>query len=197
MKVLLISDREMESLWEYYSPEKVKGVELIISCGDLKAVYLEFLVTMINKPLIYVHGNHDESYVKHAPEGCVCIDDDVVEINGLKIAGLGGSRRYRDGEFQYTERQMAKRCRKLKKKIKKAGGIDVFVSHAPMAGYGDMEDLPHQGFQCFAQFLEEVKPAYMFYGHVHKEYGNYPTSFSYNEGKTHIQNAYGYHIWDL
>ena len=51
MKILLISDEESPSLWDYYQPEKLSCVDLILSCGDLKREYLEFLVTMTNKPL--------------------------------------------------------------------------------------------------------------------------------------------------
>ena len=58
MKILLVSDVECPALWDHFRPDRVEGVELIISCGDLKHEYLEFLVTMINKPLLYVPGNH-------------------------------------------------------------------------------------------------------------------------------------------
>ena len=92
---------------------------------------------------------------------------------------------------------MAKRVRKLKKKIRKAGGIDILLTHAPMAGYGEMEDLCHKGFECFKEILDEFKPKYMFYGHVHPEYGNYGGEFSYNNGKTKIMNVCGVHFLDL
>ena len=56
MKVLAVSDIESPSLYDYFSPEKVEGVELIVGCGDLRMEYLEFLVTMMNVPLIYTWG---------------------------------------------------------------------------------------------------------------------------------------------
>ena len=43
MKILVIADEEVKSLWDYYDREKTKDVDLIISCGDLKPQYLEFL----------------------------------------------------------------------------------------------------------------------------------------------------------
>ena len=91
MKILLLADEPSRSLWDYFSPDKVKDVELIISCGDLPAAYLEFLVTMCHAPVLYVPGNHDESYVKQPPEGCECIDGTMFCWNGLRIFGL---RRY-------------------------------------------------------------------------------------------------------
>ena len=89
MKILVISDQIDPYLYDYYTPNKLKDIDLIISCGDLPARYLEFLVTVASKPLFYVHGNHDTAYLRHAPEGCVDIDGRVYEYKGLRIAGLG------------------------------------------------------------------------------------------------------------
>ncbi len=55
MRILAVSDIESKSLYDFFSPEKVEGVELIIGCGDLREEYLEFLVTMMNVPLLYIH----------------------------------------------------------------------------------------------------------------------------------------------
>ena len=52
MRILLVADKEEKNLWDYFHKDKVKGVDLIISCGDLDPKYLEFLVTMVNKPLL-------------------------------------------------------------------------------------------------------------------------------------------------
>ena len=92
MKILLVSDVECPALWDHFRPDRVEGVELIISCGDLKHEYLEFLVTMINKPLLYVPGNHDVRYITNPPEGCESIDDCVFTYKGIRIGGLGGCR---------------------------------------------------------------------------------------------------------
>ena len=67
MRILAIADVESKALWDYYEPERVKGLDLIISCGDLAPEYLEFLVTMANCPLLYVHGNHDNRYINNPP----------------------------------------------------------------------------------------------------------------------------------
>ena len=61
MKVLVVSDVEDTLLYDHFRKERVAGVELIISCGDLKQDYLDFLMTMVNVPMIYVRGNHDDS----------------------------------------------------------------------------------------------------------------------------------------
>ena len=117
MKILAVSDIESKFFYDYYSPGKLKDFDLIIGCGDLEVAYLEFLVTMANCPLLYIHGNHDDHF-KREPEGCVCIDDDIFEFKGVRIMGLGGCFRYRDGKYMYTEHQMKSRIRKLKFKFK-------------------------------------------------------------------------------
>ena len=170
MNILLISDEESKFLWDYYQPGKLDGIDLIISCGDLKAEYLRFLVTMCTAPLYYVHGNHDDRYENDPPEGCVCIDDELVEFQGVRILGLGGCPRYSPGKYQFSERQMRARIRRLWWPLHKAGGVDIVVSHAPLRGHGDADDLPHRGFRCFNEFLEKRKPRYWFYGHVHMRY---------------------------
>ena len=170
MKILALADEECSSLWDYYTPGKLSGYDLIISCGDLKASYLSFLVTMGRCPLFYVHGNHDESYKKRPPEGCDCIDDKLIIYNGLRIVGLGGCRKYREGAYQYTDKQMEKRIRKLKRAIKIVGGVDIVVCHAAPKGMGDDEDYAHRGFDALIPFLNQYKPQYLLHGHVHMNY---------------------------
>ena len=114
MKILVISDEECPALWEYYVPGRLDGFDLIISCGDLKADYLSFLVTMAKCPVLYVHGNHDGGYDHGPPEGCDCIDDKLLVYNGVRILGLGGCRKYHPGPYQYTEKEMRRRIRKLR-----------------------------------------------------------------------------------
>ena len=154
MKILAVADEESKYLWDYYEPEKLRDVDLIIGCGDLNRRYLEFLATMAPVPVLYVHGNHDESYDEHPPHGALCIDDDVYSYKGLRIMGLGGSCRYRTGAWQFTEAEMKKRIRRLHGKITRLGGVDILVTHAPVHGYGDFSDPPHRGFTVFREVLD-------------------------------------------
>lgn len=172
MKILFVSDEESSYYWDHYSPEQFKDIDLIISCGDLKPQYLSFLVTLSHVPVLYVHGNHDERYITSPPEGCICIEDDIYVYKGIRIMGLGGSMRYRPGHFQYTEKQMQKRYRRLRHKIFLKRGIDILVTHSPAKGLNDGTDLPHQGFAVFRDIMQKHKPKYFVHGHVHKSYGH-------------------------
>lgn len=166
MNILCLADEEDSFLYEYYSKDKTKDVDLILSCGDLKKEYLEFIVTMSNKKLVYVNGNHDNEPI----DGGICAEDDLVVVNGIRILGLGGSVRYSGGKNQYTENQMKWRIIKLLPKIKKAGGIDIILTHVPLRGYGDLQDYAHQGFECFKFLLDRYSPKYLIHGHVHMNY---------------------------
>ena len=168
--ITCIGDEEDPLLYSDSIRHYLKDCDFIISVGDLSAKYLEYIITMTDKPLFYIHGNHDAALLENPPEGCICIDDDLVVYQGIRILGLGGSYRYNSDTLQYTEVQMKSRIRKLKWKIAKAKGADIIVTHAPIAGYGDLKDYAHQGFDCFLKLLDDLKPRFWFYGHVHKSY---------------------------
>lgn len=170
VKILFIADEPSPVLWDYFDRSRLDGIDLIISCGDLPPQYLSFLATFFMGPVLYVHGNHDDCYLDTPPDGCTCIDDRVYEFEGIRIAGLGGSMRYRKGTFQYTEKQMLWRTLKLQYQIFRHKGLDILVSHAPAYGLNDGTDLPHRGFQCFHRLLEKYHPGYFVHGHMHFSY---------------------------
>ena len=196
MKILAISDEECAALWDYYTPGRLDGIDLIIACGDLKSSYLSFLVTMARCPVLYVAGNHDGHYAKRPPEGCDPIDDHYVIFNGVRIIGLGGCRQYHPGPHQYTESQMRRRIRKLRFQLWRNKGVDIVVTHAAPAGLGDAEDAAHRGFQALRDLLDKYHPSHLLHGHVHITYGhNTPRELDYNGTK--IINAYERYIFEI
>ena len=227
MKILLIADHEEKALWDDWNDRtarELSDVGLILSAGDLDADYLEFLVTMLNVPLVYVRGNHDGSYDKKPPEGCINADGRIVDVQcgkrgakqTVRILGLGGSMRYRDNAGDmYTEREMKSRVAKLKKGMfrdtvagrldrGRRGEIDILLTHAPCRGYGDMSDVAHTGFECFDQLIRKHRPRLHVYGHVHLEYGpdrggsegGFSRMITHPAG-TQMINASGYYITEL
>ena len=195
MRILAVSDIESKSLYDFFSPDKVEGVELIIGCGDLREEYLEFLVTMMNVPLLYIHGNHDDHF-KREPEGCVCIDDKFYEYKGIRFVGLGGSFRYRDGKYMYTEGEMKRRIFKLMPKLHFHKGFDVLVTHCPARHLNDFDTITHRGFDCFNKLLEKYRPKLFMHGHIHRNYGARIPQKSEHDG-TLVINASDYCIFDI
>ena len=195
MKILAVSDVESPYLFEHYRPGRLDGIDLILSCGDLHPEYLEFLVTMARCPLLYVHGNHDDGRSRE-PEGCVCIDGKLYEYRGVRILGLGGCHRYREGKYQYTEREMRRRIFRLGYRIGRSEGFDILLTHAPARGINDFDTMAHRGFGCFTGLLDRYRPRFFVHGHIHKEYGrNIPQRTA--RGVTEVINACGYCIFEI
>ena len=195
MKILAVSDEVSKQYYDYYTPGMLDGVDLILSCGDLNREYLEFLVTMSHCPLLYVHGNHDARFDQAPPEGCICVDGKLYVHDGVRILGLGGSYRYRDGKHMYTERQMRRRPWRLRPSVWKSKGFDILLTHAPARHFNDLDTMAHRGFECFGELVERYQPKYFIHGHIHKSYGMHIPQCA-QLGETTVINACGHCLFD-
>ena len=196
MKILAVADEESKYLWDYYEEGKLEGIDLILSAGDLNPKYLSFLVTLATVPVLYVHGNHDDKYEQDPPEGCTCIEDKIFVYNGVRILGLGGSMRYRPGKHHYTDREMARRVRKLRFSLLRKGGFDILLTHAPAYQLNDGRDLPHQGFRIFKTLMDKYKPKFFIHGHMHMNYGIRQKRYD-KYGTTQVINAYERCVFEI
>lgn len=194
-KILLLSDEIDPYYYQYWKESNFDGIDLIISCGDLSARYLEFIATMFNGEVLYVPGNHDSRYLQHPPLGCINIDDEIYTWRGIRFLGLGGSMRYKPGPYQYTQQEMNKRVRKLWFKLLKSNGFDVLVTHSPAYKEHDGKDLCHTGFEAFVTLIKKYHPKYFFHGHVHMNYGEYPREYTIED--TTVINAYSSYIFEI
>jgi len=99
LKILAVSDVVVDRLYSAQIAEHFRDIDMILGCGDLPYEYLEFLVSVLNVPLLYVPGNHDPQYDEQNPaaqaDGCDILDQRVTRVKGLNLAGLGGSIRYK------------------------------------------------------------------------------------------------------
>jgi Icc-related predicted phosphoesterase len=195
MRILTVADEEAKYLYDFYQSGRLDEYDLILAAGDLNRHYLEFLVTMARCPVLYIHGNHDEDFDKYPPEGCECIEDQIYVYQGVRILGLGGSYKYRDGTHMYSEAQMRRRIARLWFQIWKHKGFDILMTHAPAYQINDLDDLPHRGFECFVGLLEKYQPKYFIHGHVHRNYGMKIPRVC-RRGETTIINAYEYFAFD-
>ncbi len=192
MRILAVSDQVVDAVHSGAIEERFGEVELVISCGDLPYSYLEYIVTMLNVPCFYVHGNHDRPEYRAngstltEPGGWINLDGRTVEAEGVLLAGLEGSIRYKPGaRYQYTERQMAWKvsCMApglLLNRLRFRRYLDVLVTHSPPRGIHDGDDPPHRGFECFLGFMDVFRPRYLLHGHKHV-YGPEPTRTRYAE----------------
>ena len=196
MRILLLADEESKVYWDFFNKADFDGIDLIVSCGDLKASYLSFLATMTGLPVLYVRGNHDDSYAQQGPDGCICIEDSVYNYNGIRFMGLGGCNRYKPGKNQFSEKEMKKRYKKMKGQLFWNKGIDELVTHAPAAGIHDDCDECHKGFEVFNEIIEKYKPKFFVHGHVHMNYGRkFPREDMV--GETRVVNAYQRYVIEI
>jgi len=164
VRVLAVADEEVATL-----PSRARDlqVDLVLGAGDLGWDYLEELVAIVGVPAAFVPGNHDPSTARGAgPRGMVDLDEQVVTIGGLRLAGLGGCVRYNAGGHQYTQKQYDRRARRL---LKRAGDapVDVLLTHAPPLGLGDGDDPSHLGISALHGVLETLRPTWHLHGHIH------------------------------
>ncbi len=176
LKILAVSDMVTDRLYSADLAQRLPDIKLILGCGDLPYEYLEFLVTLMNVPLLYVPGNHDPVYKENNrltyAEGCEILDLRFKRILGLNIAGIGGSIRYHPhGPNQYSQSEMYFRLAsfipKLMLKLHRNGRkLDVVIAHSPPRGIHDDVDPAHVGFSALHNFIHLMKPHYFLHGHT-------------------------------
>ena len=179
MKILFISDKVVERLYSPKIAERHKDIDLIIGCGDLPYYYLEFIVCMLNVPLLYVHGNHDpeKEYLPDgaaitSPGGGINLHCTTHIEKNLLLVGLEGSIRYKRGKFQYTQREMWFNVfslipQLLFNRLRHGRYLDILVAHSPPYGIHNGEDRTHIGFEAFLWLMKVFKPRYLIHGHRH------------------------------
>jgi Icc-related predicted phosphoesterase len=96
-----------------------------------------------------------------------------MEVHGLRVAGLGGSLRYKDGPNQYTQAQMRWRALNLEFRMRlkrvRSGHrkLDVLITHAPPFGVAPAEDAAHVGVVAFHRIVQSLHPVLLVHGHLH------------------------------
>ncbi|MGF7234485.1 MAG: metallophosphoesterase family protein [Frankia sp.] len=214
MRILAISDEVVPTVWSL----GVRRLEpdVVLSAGDLPFDYLEYLVSTLNVPLAFVPGNHDRDLSgitvsrvgmalraglparEPGPAGALNVDGRCVDLGDLRVAGLGGSIRYRPGANQYTERQQARRARRLVRAARRltrdGRGVDVLLTHTPPLGVGDGDDAAHRGFAVLHRVIRLLQPRYLLHGHIHP-YGL--ATPEHVVGTTRVVNVVGRRVLDL
>lgn len=133
MKFLCVSDQIDPLVYATSAKERYADVDAVFCAGDLPMDYVDYIVTLLNKPTFFVFGNHDLSEFKyyHRPNPQSSATETMQHSHGgdyvsnrvlacknllftlpdgkktpLLVAGVSGSIRYNNGEDQYTNREM-------------------------------------------------------------------------------------------
>jgi Icc-related predicted phosphoesterase len=201
IKALSLSDIPVQFIYSSQVRRRFADAEIVIGCGDLPYYYLEYVLGSLDVPLYYVRGNHDKETEyeaegeRVAPVGGVNLHRKVVNEQGLLLAGVEGSLRYRTGPFQYSQKEMWFHIFSLipallVNRALYGRYLDVFVTHSPPAGIHDKSDLPHQGIKAFRWFIEVFQPGYHLHGHIHIYRPDAITETKH--GQTRVINTFGF-----
>jgi len=215
MKILCVSDVVDPLVDSAGIRNRFSDVDLVLSAGDLPMEYLSYVVTTLNKPLLFVFGNHNlkdlpyyrpSAGLKPIPAhnydrdmGATYVGFKIRRESGLIVMGLGGSVRYNDGQNQFSQAQMWLRVL-LKipalamNRLLYGRAVDIVLTHAPPRGLQDREDPCHRGFNAFLWLMRVWKPRYLVHGHVHLYDARESRSVRY--ASTTVLNAYSHIILD-
>ncbi|MEZ0395010.1 MAG: metallophosphoesterase [Anaerolineales bacterium] len=206
MKILAVSDQVDDRLYSSHVRERFPDIDLIVGCGDLPYEFLEFLLTALNIPLVYVPGNHDPRYNPADPEsrveGGFFLDQQALYLKGLLLAGIGGSVRYLpDRVNQYSQREMYRRLWPLARRVVwqrwlHRRPLDILVAHSPPFGIHDDNDLAHTGFSAFRDFIRIFRPRYFLHGHTMYYKSNLESPVT-RLGETTVINIFPYRVIEI
>lgn len=222
MKILCVSDEVDPLVYSTNMKERYRDVDLVLGAGDLPMRYYGFIVSMLNRPLYFVFGNHQLEHLSwfrsRSKKDFMTLEDERVNVtqsfgstyvgdrvirdrkSGLIIAGLGGSMRYNKDRHQFTDRQMFMRIlllipRMFWCRVRYGRWIDILLTHAPPRGINDREDQCHLGFTSFLWFMRKFRPRYLLHGHIHLIDMNDRRITKYLD--TTIINVYSRHVLEI
>lgn len=203
MKLLAVSDVELSFIYSSQVKKRFRDVDILIGCGDLPYYYLEYLVSMLDRPLYYVRGNHASKTEiasggvhRTGPWGAADIHRRLMrDESGLLLGGIEGCLRYNYGPHQYTQGEMWLMVWSLvpgliANRIRHGRYLDILVTHAPPWKINDMDDLPHRGIKAFGWLVRVFQPLYHLHGHIHVYNRNMITEQQVK--KTCVINTYGF-----
>lgn len=206
VKILAVSDQVVEGVYTLADSGQLQDVEFTLGCGDLPYPYLEYLVTVLNKPTFYVPGNHDPEYDPHnalaRAEGASNLDLRLARVKNLLIGGFGGSIRYRpDGVNQYTQDEAYLRAFRLFpallfNRVRHGRALDILISHSPPFRIHDEDTQAHTGLRAINLLLRVAMPRYHFHGHTHFHRRNLERSETVT-GRTTVINVFPYKVIDI
>lgn len=207
MQVLTVSDEVRREVYGPSAQTRFRDVQLVLGCGDLPPSYLEFIVSTLNVPCLYVPGNHDSrpevtesGQTVHEPAGCINIHRRIYEAGGLCVFGLGGSPWYNGDRYQYSDLEMFMLVLLLYPRLvlrtrRNGRPIDIMIAHAAAQGVLD-GPRAHRGFKAFRWLVERIQPRYFIHGHVHPSYG-YNRKTEAMIGQTKVINTVGFRVLEI
>ncbi len=180
LKVVCISDTHGR-----HRKLKIPDGDILIHAGDstnmgaldeLKKID-KFLGKFPHPHKILIAGNHDFTFEynldvsREVLKNVIYLQDEEIEIEGLRIYGSPWQPAMHDWAFNLPRGEALRKKWALIPK-----GIDILVTHTPPYGYGDeVGEEGHAGCFDLLRRVQELKPRYHVFGHIHDGYGIFET----------------------
>lgn len=152
-----------------------KGMAVIEQEHFIRNKFIPWLEEQPVKDVVLISGNHcwifelDRKSVPEFPDNVHYLQDEEIEVQGLRIYGTPQQPIFLDWAFNRTPERLEMFFEKIPK------GLDILVSHTAPYGIMDRVDFPskqgHFGCKILKKKIEEVKPRYVISGHFHNCYG--------------------------
>ncbi len=176
MKIICISDthnryQELD--------DKIPDGDILIHAGDLVnhgtveeiQQFVNWYSKLPHRYKIFVGGNHDGA-LEHSreliqiPKNLIYLENELVEIEGLRIWGSPVSPPYRSFGFMWDEERRYANYQLI------PDNCDIIINHSPPFGILDkVEEGKHVGCEILAKRLSELNPQLVVFGHIHEGYG--------------------------
>ncbi|GGF50006.1 Predicted phosphoesterase [Mameliella alba] len=175
MRVLAFSDLHLSRRHARALVEASGEADLVIGAGDFCHVRegLDEAMSLLEgvpAPMVVVPGNSEtaEELRAAALSGTTVLHGDGVEVEGLRLFGLGGGipvTPFGDWSFDLTENQAAEM-------LDRCTGADLLITHSPPKGIADVTSRGASvGSTAIRDAIARLQPALAVCGHVHDCWG--------------------------
>ena len=160
--------------------------DMLIIAGDFTrntkagSVYaiLEEIAELQHKYKVVIAGNHDGLFSVFQPDwkslGITYLENNIVEIEGLRIAGSPYTPKFCNWWFMKSESELFDMWDELLD-----NNIDILITHGPPLGILDKNARgEHCGSTALKRIVEKYKPRYHVMGHIHESSGSYHNDYT-------------------
>lgn len=163
LKLLLFADRspygnEISAVREVLQKD---NIDIVIMLGDHHDHDIELIREYnSNIKIIGILGNHD-GFDFLERNGVEDINGRVYEANGVRIAGMQGSFKYKNVDYpSFTQEQSRVFAENM-------GPADIFITHDSPRGCHERKDDAHIGLEGIREYIMKNNPIINIHGHQH------------------------------
>jgi len=177
MRLLAFSDLHRDQAAARAIAHAADDADVLVGAGDFGtqgagAAETLSILADCGKPIIVVHGNHDDP----AEVAAVCAASPTLRylhgasltLNGVAFFGLGGEIPARNA-FAWNASETERDAAEL---LKRCGGGAILATHTPPHGLADLQrGGGHEGSVSIRRCVEATAPRLVLCGHIHHAWG--------------------------